>query len=192
MDNLKILVVEDEAVVAMSIISQLENNNYKVIGDVSDGVKAIEFCKDNRPDLVIMDINLPRLNGIETAKIIKSKFDIPVVILSGYSNEELIKNAAEAGVFNYITKPITGEELRPAIEIAMKNYKNYTKMRHKSENLERALEERKVIERAKGILMNKNQLTEEKAMKKMQKVSNNKNKKMIEIAKEIINAADFF
>jgi response regulator NasT len=188
MKDLKIVIAEDETLVAMSIISQLQELGYQVVGDATDGLEAVELCEKLRPDLMIMDINMPRLNGIQAAKIIRERFQTPVVIVSGYSDENLIAEAAEAGVFNYLIKPVTKQNLAPAIEVALKNHSNYCQAREESNTLRKMLEERKLIERAKGILMDKNQINEAQAMKKLQKLSNDRNVKLIDTAKEVIAA----
>lgn len=188
MKNLKIVVVEDETLIALSIISQLKELGHTVVGDATDGLEAIELCSKQQPDLVIMDINMPHMNGIQAANTIKSKFKIPVVIVSGYSEETLISEAANAGVFSYLVKPVTKQNLAPAIEVALKNHAEYHKVIEESERLKEALEERKLIERAKGILMDRKKLTEPEAMKTLQKMSCDRNVKLLNIAKEIINA----
>jgi two-component system, response regulator PdtaR len=188
MKTLRIVVAEDETIVALSIISQLEELGHTVVDDATDGLDAIEKCSIQKPDLVIMDINMPRMNGIQAAKTIKEKFQIPVVIVSGYSDETLISEAANAGVFSYLIKPVTKQNLAPAIEVALKNHTEYHKVIEESDRLKKELEERKLIERAKGILMDRKKLSEPEAMKKLQKMSSEKNLKLINIAKEIINA----
>jgi AmiR/NasT family two-component response regulator len=188
MEPLKIVVAEDETIVALSIISQLNELGHMVLGDATDGLEAIELCNKQKPDLVVLDINMPQMNGIQAAKIIKEKFQIPVVIVSGYSDETLISDAANAGVFSYLIKPVTKHNLAPAIEVALRNHAEYHKVIEESERLKKALEERKLIERAKGILMTGKNLSEQEAMTKLQKMSNQKNTKLVNIAKEIINA----
>ncbi len=192
MKGLKIVVAEDETLVALSIIAQLKELDYQVIGDATDGVEALELCGQLRPDLVLMDINMPRLNGIEAAKLIKEKWQIPVVIISGYSDEKLIKDATEAGVISYLIKPVTKQNLAPAIEVAVKNYGDFSAAREETNRLRQMLEERKLLERAKGILMSKVNITEAQAMKKLQKLSNERNVKLAEIARDIINADKYF
>jgi AmiR/NasT family two-component response regulator len=189
MKDLRIVVAEDETLVALSIIAQLKELGYQVVGDATDGMEAVELCDKLRPDLVMMDINMPRMNGIQAAKVIGDRYQIPVVIVSGYSEDNLIAQAAEAGVFSYLIKPVTKQNLAPAIELALKNHANYYKAKEESERLRNMLEERKLIERAKGILMDKNHLSEAEAMKKLQKLSNDRNMKLVDIAKEIIAAA---
>lgn len=188
MKGLKILVAEDETIVALSVISQLKEIGYTVVGDASDGAEAVELCEKYHPDLVLMDINMPRLNGIQAARIIKERYQIPVVIVSGYSDEQLIKDATDAGVFNYLIKPVTKQNLAPAIEVALKNHSEYYKISEESNRLKVALEERKLIERAKGIIMSQKNLSEQEAMRRLQLLSNNKNIKLAEVAKEIIAA----
>lgn len=192
MKSLKIVVAEDETLVALSIIAQLKELGYQVIGDATDGIEAVELCGRLQPDLVVMDINMPRLNGIEAAKSIKEKWLIPVVIVSGYSDEKLIKDATEAGVISYLIKPVTKQNLAPAIEVAVKNYGDFSAAREETNRLRKMLEERKLLERAKGILMAKVNITEAQAMKKLQKLSNDRNVRLAEIAKEIINAEKYF
>jgi response regulator NasT len=192
MKGLKIIVAEDETLVALSIISQLRELEYQVIGDATDGIEAVELCGQLRPDLVVMDINMPRLNGIEAAKLIKENWQIPVVIVSGYSDEKLIRDATEAGVISYLIKPVTKQNLAPAIEVAVKNYGDFSAAREETNRLRQLLEERKLLERAKGILMAKVNITEAQAMKRLQKLSNDRNVKLAEIAKEIINADKYF
>lgn len=192
MKSLKIVVAEDETLVALSIIAQLKELGYQVIGDATDGIEAVELCGRLQPDLVVMDINMPRLNGIEAAKSIKEKWQIPVVIVSGYSDEKLIKDATEAGVISYLIKPVTKHNLAPAIEVAVKNYGDFSAAREETNRLRKMLEERKLLERAKGILMAKVNITEAQAMKRLQKLSNDRNVRLAEIAKEIINAEKYF
>ena len=192
MKGLKIVVAEDETLVALSIIAQLKELGYQVVGDATDGVEAVELCGQLHPDLVVMDINMPRLNGIEAAKLIKEKWQIPVVIVSGYSDEQLIKDATEAGVISYLIKPVTKQNLAPAIEVAVKNYDDFSAAREETNRLRQMLEERKLLERAKGILMAKINITEAQAMKRLQKLSNDRNVRLAEIAKEIINAEKYF
>ncbi|TCL76288.1 response regulator receiver and ANTAR domain protein [Hydrogenispora ethanolica] len=188
MKDLRIVVAEDETLVALSIIAQLKELGYQVVGDATDGGEAVELCEALRPDLVVMDISMPRVNGIQAAEIIKEKWLIPVVIVSGYSDENLIREAAAAGVFSYLIKPVTKQNLAPAIEVALRNHAAYCEAREESSRLREQLEERKLIERAKGILMEKQHLTEAEAMKKLQKLSNARNVKLAQLAREVIAA----
>jgi AmiR/NasT family two-component response regulator len=192
MKGLKIMVAEDETLVALSIIAQLKELKYQVVGDAVDGVEAVRLCGRLQPDLVIMDINMPRLNGVQAAKIIREKWRVPVIIVSGYSEANLIKEASEAGVLSYLVKPVTRKNLAPAIEIAFKNHREYIAARQETTCLQQKLEERKIMECAKGILMEKNHLTEAQAMKKLQHLSNDRNVKLVEIAREIIAANELF
>jgi AmiR/NasT family two-component response regulator len=192
MKGLKIIVAEDETLVALSIIAQLKELEYQVVGDATDGIEAVKLCGRLQPDLMIMDINMPRLNGIQAAKIIKEKWQVPVIIVSGYSDENLIKEATEAGVLSYLVKPVTKKNLAPAIEITFKNHSEFTAARQETVRLQQKLEERKIMECAKGILMEKNHLTEIQAMKKLQRLSNDRNVKLVEIAREIIAANKLF
>lgn len=188
MKGLRIIVAEDETLVALSIIAQLKEIGYQVVGDATDGMEALDLCEKQQPDLVILDINMPRLNGIQAAKIIKERWQIPVVIVSGYSDEKLITEAVEAGVFSYLIKPVTKQNLAPAIEVALKKYSDFCQAIKETNHLRQMLEERKLIERSKGILMAKQQLTEVEAMRKLQKLSNDRNMKLADLAREVIAA----
>ena len=188
MKDLKVLLAEDETIVALSLTSQLSEIGCHVVARAMDGVETVELCDKLQPDLVIMDINMPRLSGIHAARLIKEKYRIPVVIVSGYSDEALIKDAMEAGVFNYLVKPVTKYNLAPAIEIALKNFHEFNKMNQEANQLKKSLEERKIIEKAKGLLMHQKKITELEAMKRLQQLSSKKNVKLADVAKEVIAA----
>ena len=189
MKPLRIVVAEDETLVAVSIISQLKELGHTVVGDATDGLEAVELCEKLRPDLVIMDINMPRMDGIQAARLIKDRAMVPVVVVSGYSEEGLIDGAAEAGVLSYLVKPVTKHNLAPAIEVALKNHAQLCQAREETQRLKQALEDRKLIERAKGILMDRHNLGEQEAMRKLQQMSSEKNRKMAEMAEMIIDAS---
>lgn len=187
MKNLRILVAEDESIVALDLISQLQELGHDVVGDVADGLEAVELCGKLKPDLVLMDINMPRLNGIKAAWAVKERYGIPVIIVSGYSDQDLIQDAATAGVSNYLVKPVTTRNLAPAIELTLHNFTKLAKTSAENDLLKKTLEERKLVEKAKGIVMQQKQLSEAEAMKTLQRLCNNKNVKLVEMAKEIIN-----
>ena len=192
MTPLRIVVAEDESIVALSLIGQLKELGYAVVGDAADGVEAVELCHKLQPDLVLMDINMPRMNGIQSAGTIRDQFGIPVIIISGYSDESLVKEAAEAGVFTYLVKPVTKYNLGPAIEVALKNHQSFRRITDETNHLRQDLADRKLIEQAKGILMRQMGLSENESMKRLQKMSNNRNTKLAAVAQEVIAADGLF
>lgn len=186
--KLKILIAEDEYIVLMGLKEVLENLGYSVIAEATNGKQAVEYALEYEPDLLIIDINMPILDGIEAIRKINKKVNIPAIITTGYNEKELIKRANDAGVFYYLVKPVDELELKPAIEIVMSRFEEYSKLKNQLKEKEDALESRKFIERAKGILMDKNNIKEAEAMKLLQKMSTSRNKKMVEISKDIIAA----
>lgn len=186
--KLKILIAEDEYIVLMGLKEVLENLGYSVIAEATNGKQAVEYALKYQPDLLIIDINMPILDGIEAIRKINREINIPAIITTGYNEKELIKRANDAGVFYYLVKPVDEIELKPAIEIVMSRFEEYSKLKNQLKEKEDALESRKFIEQAKGILMDKNNIKEAEAMKLLQKMSTSRNKKMVEISKDIIAA----
>lgn len=185
---LRILLAEDEFLVLMGLKSNVEQLGYHVVGEATNGESAVELALEKKPDLIIMDINMPNLDGIEAIQKINEKLYIPSIIVSGYHDETLIKRATEAGVLYYLVKPVDIKDLQIAINISISKFEKMKKLQDELDNTKNALEARKYIERAKGILMDRNHLKEPDAMKRMQEISRHHNKKMIDVAKEIIHA----
>ena len=187
-NKLKILLAEDEHLCMMGLKHNILNLGHQIAGEATDGMEAVKLAKEEKPDLMIMDINLPKINGIEAIKKINENSFIPSIIVTGYHDEELIKKATRAGVFSYLVKPIDCKDIKAAIEVALARFEEFKDLRTELEDTKEALEARKYIERAKGILMDQKGLKEHEAMKKLQTISRNNNKKLFVIAKEIIKA----
>lgn len=185
---LKILLAEDDFLVLMGLKSNVEQLGHHVVGEATNGQRAVELAKELKPDLIIIDINMPILDGIEAIKEINKEFFIPSIIVSGYHDDKLINRATEEGVLYYLLKPIDIKELRIAIKISLSRFEEIKELQHNLQDTKQALEARKYIERAKGILMDRQNLKEHEAMKHLQKMSRDKNKKIVEIAKELIHA----
>ncbi len=188
MKSLRVLVAEDEYLCLMGIKSNLKRLGHQLVGDASNGKDAISIANKEKPDLIIMDINMDSMDGIEAIRKINEKLFIPCIILTGYTDDDLIQRAKDVGVFGYLVKPVDANDLKAAIEIAISKFKEFTNVKKELNNVEKALENRKYIERAKGILMDNKGLKEAEAMKKLQKISCKKNIKLIEVAKDIIKA----
>ncbi len=189
MDNsLNILIAEDEYIVLRGLKETLIGLGHNVIGEAMDGETFVKLALEKDPDLLIVDINLPALSGIEAIERIGKVKLVPSIIVTGYSSEETVKRANSAGVFNYLVKPVDEKELKPAIEIAMGRFKEFVLLKKELQEQGEALEARKLIERAKGILMDRNGIKESEAMKLLQKISRDKNLKLVVVAREIIEA----
>lgn len=190
-EEIRILIVEDDPSTRVYLRDQLKLLGFQVVGVVSSGEEALEAAQELNPSLIIMDINLPGIDGIETAKRINLKHPVPVIIVTGYSSEELTNGAVEAGVFCYLLKPVGKEDLLPAIRVTLERFKEFGILKKEVEDLKEALETRKLVERAKGILMKKCNISEEEAFRLLQKYSQDENVKIKEIAKSIITASRF-
>ena len=188
MERIRVIIADDESVIRADLREMLTNLSYLVVGEVGDGQSAVNVARELKPDVVIMDIKMPDLDGIEAAKILTQEKVAPVLLLTAYSQRDLIDRAKEAGVVGYLVKPFREQEIVPAIEIALERFKEFRELEKEVGNLRETLETRKVVDRAKGLLMDQQGLTEAEAFRKIQKMSMNTRKPMKEIAEAIILA----
>jgi response regulator NasT len=186
----RIILAEDDSVIRMDLREELQRQGYLVVGDVGDGQSAINLTRELRPDLVIMDIRMPEMDGIEATRVLTNERLAPVVLLTAFSDDELIERAREAGVVNYVTKPWRQSDLKPAIEIALTRFQEFREMESQVKTLEDQLATRKVVEKAKGVLMEKYKLNEQEAFRRIQKLSMNNRKSMREVADAILLAEE--
>jgi len=187
--QLRLVIADDESLIRMNLKETLVGLGYLVVGEAGDGVSVVNLARELRPDLVIMDIKMPKLDGIQAAKMLTEDKIAPVLLLTAYSDRELVDRAREAGVVNYIVKPFRDAELLPAIEIAMARYAEFQEIDKKIGDLQETLETRKLVERAKGVLMDTQGLKEQEAFRKIQQLSMNTRKSMREIAQAILLTA---
>ncbi len=188
MERTRIVIAEDEAIVRMDLREMLTNLGYLVVGEASDGRSAVNVTRELKPDLVIMDIKMPDMNGIEAAAILTQERLAPVVLLTAFSQKDLVEQAKEAGVVAYIVKPFREADLGPAIEVALARFQELLTLEKEIKDLEETLETRKLVDRAKGLLMDRQNLSEADAFRKIQKMSMNTRRPMKEIAEAIILA----
>ncbi len=188
MNALRILIADDESLRLMSLREQLEKLGHRVVAEASDGRSAVELARDLRPDLAIMDIKMPGMDGIEAADKIMRERPIPIILLTAYSEKDLAERAAQAQVAAYLMKPVSESDLLPAIALAISRFAEFQQLHKEVDDLRDALETRKLVERAKGILMRRLDLSEEEAFRRLQRRSQNENKKLGEIAQAIITA----
>jgi response regulator NasT len=184
----RLVIADDESLIRMNLKETLVGLGYIVVGEAGDGVSAINLARELQPDLVLMDIKMPKLDGIQAAKILTQEKIAPVLLLTAFSDRELVDRARDAGVVNYIVKPFRDAELLPAIEIAMARYQEFLEMEREIIDLKETLETRKLVERAKGVLMDSQGLKEADAFRKIQQLSMNTRKPMKEIAQAILLA----
>lgn len=182
----KIVIADDEMIICMDLKEILEEAGHEVIGMAADGVEALKLVKEKKPDVAILDIQMPEIDGLQVAKLIAHDHIAPVVLLTAFGEEETIEKAKKSDVFGYVVKPAEERTLLPAIEIAVSQFQTKNEIVNKVKNMERELAARKVIERAKGLLMTNYGLTEEIAYKKMQQISMKRGKPIEIIAEKIV------
>ena len=168
---MRVLVAEDETIIRLDLRELLERSGFEVCAEARDGEEAVELARSQRPDIAIMDVKMPKLDGIEAARKILDERPIPIVILTAYGHEELVSRAVEAGVFGYLVKPFREQDLLPAIHTARARHDELAALREEAETLSEALAARKAIERAKGLLMEKDGLSEEEAFARLRRAS---------------------
>lgn len=188
MKRLRVVVAEDEALIRLDLKEMLEEAGHMVVGEAGDGMSAVELAAKIKPDLVIADIKMPIMDGLEAAEKIIEQEICPVLILTAYSEKELVERASRAGVMSYLVKPFKKGDLLPTIEVAMARYEEVKDLEGKVKELEEGFETRKLVDRAKGILMDTQGLTEAQAFRRIQKLSMDKRIPMKEVAKTIIEA----
>jgi len=188
MERKRILIADDESIIRMDLREMLTSLGYLVVGEAGDGQTAISMARETKPDLVIMDIRMPNVDGIEAAQILTAEKIAPIILLTAYSQKELIDRAREAGVVGYLVKPFKETDLSPAIEVALARFNEFQLLHQEVDDLQTALTTRKVVDRAKGILMDNKGMTEAEAFRAIQTLSMNNRKPMKDVAEAIIMA----
>jgi response regulator NasT len=182
----RVIVAEDESIIRMDIVETMRESGFDVVGEASDGIEAISLATELKPDLVVMDINMPNMDGIVAAKRL-SELKIPVVLLTAFSQRELFEQAAEAGAMAYVLKPFNANDLLPAIEIALSRHGELLALEEEISDLGERLETRKLVDRAKGLLLAKKLVPDEpEAFRWIQKASMDRRLSMREVSKTII------
>jgi AmiR/NasT family two-component response regulator len=190
MESLRVLIAEDEALTRTILRARLEKLGHQVVAEAENGVQAVEAARVHKPDAIIMDIRMPEMDGIEAARQIVGETPCAILFLTAFSDEQLVEQAGETGALAYLMKPFRKEDLAPALEVAVRRFRQIQNQSKEIEELKESLEARKLIERAKGILMDRHGLTEDEAFKRIHFQARNQNKKMKEIAQSIITASD--
>ncbi len=184
--SLRIAVAEDEVIMQKYLQETLTLLGYQVLCLAGTGPELVARCQELRPDLVITDINLPEMDGLEAAREIYALRPLPIIIVTAFHDPALIERAEKNHILAYLVKPIKQQDLEPAIAIAMRRFQEIEAMRQETDNLRHALEDRKLIERAKGLIMKRSGFDEAEAFRRLQKLARDKNRKLVEIAQSII------
>ncbi|MFG0216054.1 ANTAR domain-containing response regulator [Brevibacillus porteri] len=183
----KIMVVDDEPIIRMDLREMLENEGYLVVAEAKNGEEAVEQAHRHKPDLIIMDVKMPVLNGIKASSIIRSFSDSSILLLTAYSQKELVQDARKAGVTAYLVKPVSEDDLIPAVEIALSQKEKVVSLKKDINDLKQKIEDRKAVEKAKGKLMSALSLEEDAAYKWMQQVSMQRRMPLVKLAEEILS-----
>lgn len=181
-----VVVAEDEALIRLDIVEILKDQGFKVIAETDNGKKAVELAQEHKPDLVLMDVKMPIMDGIAAAELIHEKQLAPVVLLTAFSQKELVDRATEAGAMAYVVKPFTPNDLIPAIEVAMSRYEQIRALQDEVLNIKDQFETRKLVDRAKSLLMTRMGLSEPEAFRWIQKTSMDRRLSMREVAETIV------
>jgi response regulator NasT len=183
---MRVLIAEDETIIRLDLKGLLQRAGFDVCAEARDGIEAVELARSEEPDVAVLDVKMPRLDGIEAARRILDERPIPIVMLTAYGQEELVSRAVEAGVFGYLVKPFREQDLLPAIHTARARYEELAVVREEAESLADALAARKAIERAKGLLMAKESLTEDEAFARLRKASQVSGRPLKVIAEAVV------
>jgi two-component system, response regulator PdtaR len=183
---MRILIAEDETIIRLDLRALLERAGFEVCAEAKDGEEAVALARSEEPELAILDVKMPRLDGIEAARRILEERPVPIVMLTAYGQQELVSRAVEAGVFGYLVKPFREQDLLPAIVAARARHDELQELRAEAESLADALAARKVIERAKGLLMEKERLSEEEAFARLRKASQSSGRALKAIAEAVV------
>ncbi|MFL5926720.1 MAG: ANTAR domain-containing response regulator [Gaiellaceae bacterium] len=187
---MRILIAEDETIIRLDLRDLLERSGHDVVAEARDGEEAVALAREHEPELAVMDVKMPRLDGIEAARRILDERPIPIVMLTAYGQEELVNRAVEAGVFGYLVKPFREQDLVPAIAAARARHEELVAVRGEAESLSEALAARKAIERAKGLLMEKEGLSEADSFARLRRASQVSGKPLKVIAEAVIATLD--
>jgi two-component system, response regulator PdtaR len=182
----RVLIAEDETIIRLDLKDLLERAGFDVCAEAKDGLEAVDLARSEEPDVAILDVKMPNLDGIEAARRILDERPIPIVMVTAYGERELVARAVEAGVFGYLVKPFRETDLLPAIETARARHEELTELREETESLADALAARKVIERAKGLLMAKEGLSEQDAFARLRKASQVSGKPLKVVAEAVV------
>ncbi len=188
MKPLRIVIADDEAIIRMDLKEILEGAGHQVVGETANGRRAVAIVRDARPDLVILDVKMPDMDGVEAARLIAAEHLAPVLLLTAFDDSELIERAKDAGVLAYLVKPVEEKNLFPAMEIAMSRWQEMESLEKELSEMRDSLETRKLLDRAKGILMKAHNISEDEAYRRLQRYSMEKRRPLKDVAAAVVKA----
>src|SRR5687768_16436486 len=190
MSRARVLVCEDEGLTALRLQASLKKLGYEVAGEARDGEEAVAAAARLQPDAILMDIRMPKLDGIAATERIMAARPTAIVMITAYSERELVDAALRAGASGYLVKPVSDDQIEPALQVALSRFSELSDLRGEIADLKEALEARKIVERAKGILMRRFQLAEDEAYRRLQKISRDRRQPLKDTAQQLIAAAE--
>ncbi len=186
------LVVEDEGMTVLMLRRALIAAGYQVVGAVPDGEQAVLAARELLPDVILMDVNMPGMNGLEATRRILAERPVPIIMITAYSDDALVQEAIDAGACAYLVKPVEGEQITPALRTAMARFEALARLQTENADLKDSMEVRKLVERAKGILMQRTGLSEPDAHRRLQKLARDRSLTLKQVAQEVIQADAVF
>jgi len=186
---MRVIIAEDEAIIRMDLREMLEEEGHEIVGEARNGAEAISLAREQRPDVIFMDINMPDVDGIEAARVIGAERLAPVVMVTAFSQAGYVEEASQAGAMAYVVKPFTRTDVLPAMLVAVSRYTEAATLAAEVDDLTDRLETRKVLDRAKGILMSRG-MTEPEAFRRLQKLAMDKRKSLREVAEAVVLASE--
>lgn len=187
---MRVLIADDEALIRMGLRTMLEDKGHKVVGAATDGASALQMARTEKPDVILLDIKMPGMDGLEAARKIMHERPTPIVMLTAFSQRELVNEAKDASVFGYLVKPVKEDLLDATLDLAVTRFKEWQKLQKEMHDLEKSLAARQVVEKAKFLLMEKQGLTEQQAFNKIHRTSRSRRVTMQQVAQEILDSAN--
>lgn len=184
---MRVLIADDEAVIRMGLRTMLEDMGHQVVATATDGASALEMMRTEKPEVILLDIKMPGMDGIQAARRIMQERPTPVVMLTAYSQRELVNEAREASVFGYLVKPVKEDLLAATLDLAVMRFQEWQKLRRQVQDLTKSLEAREVVEKAKRVLMEQQDLNEQQAFNKIHRTSRSRRVTMQQVAQEILD-----
>lgn len=185
---MRVLIADDEALIRMGLRTMLEDKGHKVVGAATDGGSAVQMARAEKPDVILLDIKMPGMDGLEAARKIMQERPTPIVMLTAFSQRELVNEARDASVFGYLVKPVKEDLLDATLDLAVTRFQEWKKLQREMHDLEKSLAARQVVEKAKFLLMEKQGLTEHQAFNKIHRTSRSRRVTMQQVAQEILDA----
>ncbi len=186
---MRVLIADDEALIRMGLRTMLEDKGHKVVGAATDGMSALQMTRTEKPDAILLDIKMPGMDGLEAARKIMQERPTPIVMLTAFSQRELVNEARDASVFGYLVKPVKEEMLDATLDLAVTRFQEWKKLQREMQDLQKSLAAREIVEKAKYVLMEREGLSEQQAFNKIHRASRSRRVTMQQVAQEILDTS---